>query len=133
MNSGPKIGAFVLDTLTTGMYTCPLDAVREYVQNAADSIQSARKEGFIGTDEGHVTVIIDTEKRTLNIRDNGTGMERLEAERKLLNIGMSDKNITYDSGFRGIGRLAGIAYCKTLFFRTRASKGGPITVLELDC
>ena len=133
MNSGPTIGAFVLDTLTTGMYTCPFDAVREYVQNAADSIQAARKNGLLGAAEGNVIVTIDPQKRTLTIRDNGTGLERSEVSQKLLNMGMSNKSITVDSGFRGIGRLAGIAYCKTLFFRTRASKDDPITVLELDC
>lgn len=133
MKDGPKIGAFVLDTLTTGMYTCPLDAVREFVQNAADSIQSARKKAVIGAEEGHVILALDPHKRTVAIRDNGTGIERSEVKEKLLNIGMSDKSITDDSGFRGIGRLAGIAYCKTLFFRTRASKDDPITVLELDC
>ena len=33
MNRTPKIGAFVLETLTTGMYTNPLDSIREYIQN----------------------------------------------------------------------------------------------------
>jgi len=47
MNKKPRIGAFVLESLTSGMYTNPMDAIREYIQNSADSIRIAEKFGYI--------------------------------------------------------------------------------------
>ena len=38
-----KIGKFTLETLTTGMYDSPKDIYREYIQNAADSIDNEIK------------------------------------------------------------------------------------------
>ena len=35
------IGKFTLESLTSGLYVSPLDLYREYVQNAADSIDEA--------------------------------------------------------------------------------------------
>ena len=42
-------------------------------------------------------------------------------------------NIEHDAGFRGIGRLAGIAFCDALKFRTSAKGESKATVLEFDC
>ena len=39
---------------------------------------------------------------------------------RLLPIGRSDKTLGIDRGFRGVGRLAGLAFAKTVSFTTRA-------------
>ena len=39
------IGKYTLESLTNGMYSNPLDLYREYIQNAVDSIDSARRYG----------------------------------------------------------------------------------------
>ncbi|VFN04077.1 MAG: molecular chaperone HtpG [Candidatus Kentron sp. G] len=106
-----RIGAFVLETLTTGMYRNPLDTLREYVQNAFDSIRTAERQCVIKTDAGRIHVTISEKNRTLSIRDNGIGVPAADVAARLVNIGMSAKNLETDAGFRGIGRLAGIAYC----------------------
>ena len=36
------IGKYTLESLTNGMYASPLDLYREYIQNAVDSIDTAR-------------------------------------------------------------------------------------------
>jgi hypothetical protein len=132
MNELPKIGAFVLETLTTGMYTNPLDTIREFVQNATDSI--LRAEGnLIPKATGRIEVKIDPEARTFGIRDNGIGVPKADFYGRLVNIGMSNKDFETDAGFRGIGRLAGIAYCKTLYFRASASGEKTISTIEIDC
>jgi molecular chaperone HtpG len=46
---------------------------------------------------------------------------------------MSSKSIETDAGFRGIGRLAGIAYCKKLVFRTQADGEADISSVTFDC
>lgn len=133
MSRTPKIGAFVLETLTTGMYTNPLDTLREFVQNAADSIRKAEREGLVAKGEGRIEIRLDPRMRTLVVRDNGLGISQTEAYNRLINIGMSDKRIEMDAGFRGIGRLAGVAYCKILRFRTSTIGESVISMIELDC
>ncbi len=133
MKHTPKIGAFVLETLTTGMYTNPLDAIREYIQNASDAIISAERFKMLPPNAGIITVSLDPGAKTLTVRDNGTGIPSTDAVTKLLNVGMSSKMYGQEAGFRGIGRLAGIAYCKRLEFRTTACYEDEMTVVAFDC
>lgn len=133
MRYTPKVGAFVLETLTTGMYTNPLDAIREYIQNASDAIITAERWKMLKPNAGTVTVSLDPDSRTLSVRDNGTGISANDAVAKLLNIGMSAKVYGQEAGFRGIGRLAGIAYCKRLEFRTTFNHEDEMTVVSFDC
>lgn len=129
----PRIGAFVLETLTTGMYINPLDAIREFVQNGTDSIREAETSGIIAKGAGRIEIEISPQTRTLIIRDNGTGLSKDLAFQDLTNIGMSRKKYDKNTGFRGIGRLAGIAYCKTLKFRTSSKKEKVQSIIEINC
>ena len=94
-NNSPKIGAYVLESLTTGMYTRPLDAIREYIQNSADSIRKAEEEGLVGDNQGRIDVTINKSNRTLTIKDNGSGISVDDIFTKLLDIGMSSKDIKF--------------------------------------
>lgn len=49
-----------------------------------------------------------------------------------MDIGHSPKRFTNARGFRGIGRLAGLAYCRTLVFETSAFGEDKRTVIEFD-
>lgn len=129
----PRIGAFVLETLTTGMYINPLDTLREYVQNSFDSIRAAENLKLINKSYGKITIGIDPSKKIATIRDNGAGIPKAEAYSRLVNIGMSDKSIEADAGFRGIGRLAGIAYCKKLVFSTKVKGEAEMSQVTFDC
>src|SRR3546814_15138068 len=90
------------------MYTDPLTIYREYVQNSADAIEARRLDGPRG--RGRVDIRIDHDARSVRITDDGTGIPVSEAPRRLLAIGGSRKRGTDARGFRGIGRLAGLAY-----------------------
>jgi len=129
----PRIGSFVLETLTTGMYTEPLDTVREYVQNAFDSIRAAERAGVLSPNKGRAEITVDSKKRTLTIRDNGLGIPQDEVLDRLLDIGMSSKDYAQNAGFRGIGRLAGIAYCDRLEFTAHAAAEPEETTIFHDC
>lgn len=113
-----KIGKFTLETLTTGMYDTPEDIYREYIQNAVDSIDNAMAEGVLKTGKDCIEIKIDRINKIITITDNGTGISSLKAQDYLLNIGDSAKFNTGNRGFRGIGRLAGLAYCDELIFST---------------
>jgi molecular chaperone HtpG len=133
MKRTPKIGAYVLETLTTGMYHNPLDTVRELVQNAADAVRKAEETDILKKNAGRVEITLGHNNRSLVVLDNGTGLPSAEAPERLMDVGMSDKEIERDAGFRGIGRLAGIAFCDELKFRTSAKGENQATVIKLDC
>lgn len=128
----PYIGSYVLETLTTGMYAESRNALREYIQNSFDAIRAAVRGKVIKNSEGRITVTLPDEN-TLIIRDNGTGLAAVSSLATLTAIGLSKKARTKDAGFRGIGRLAGIAFCNTLSFRTKASGENIETTVTFDC
>lgn len=126
------IGKFTLETLTSGMYERPKDIYREYIQNSVDSIDIAVSEGLLKADKARINLEINKEVRCIQISDNGTGIGVDYAGKYLLDIGHSPKRFTNARGFRGIGRLAGLAYCHTLVFETSAADEDKRTVIEFD-
>jgi len=126
------IGKFTLETLTSGMYERPKDIYREYIQNAVDSIDIAISNNLVKAAKARIDLKIDKEGRSIRISDNGTGIGVDCASKYLLDIGHSPKRFTNARGFRGIGRLAGLAYCHTLIFETSATGEDKRTVIEFD-
>ena len=122
LNTPALSGAGLLGLVTTGMYDTPLSMYREYIQNAADAVAGSRLSG-----RARVAIEIDVSGRRIRIRDNGPGLSREEALERLLPIGRSDKTLGIDRGFRGVGRLAGLAFAKTISFTTRACEDEPVT------
>ncbi len=126
------IGKFTLETLTSGMYECPKDIYREYIQNAVDAIDIAVSGNIVKTDKARIDLEIDKEGRSIRISDNGTGIGVDYAGKYLLDIGHSPKRFTNARGFRGIGRLAGLAYCRHLIFETSTVGEDKRTIIEFD-
>src|SRR4051794_36453349 len=102
----PHFGAFVLETLTMGMYGESRNALREYVQNSFDSLQQAIADRLLRPDEIRVEITLDTDRNGLTIYDNGVGLRTENAASVLASVGASNKNYRRNAGFRGIGRLA---------------------------
>jgi molecular chaperone HtpG len=115
----PHFGAFVIETLTLGMYGESRNAIREYVQNSRDSLLQAVDDGLITADQARIDVEMDADNNGLTIRDNGHGIRTENAAKVLASIGASNKDYRRNAGFRGIGRLAGIVFCNRLIFRTK--------------
>ncbi|MDM8560933.1 ATP-binding protein [Candidatus Parabeggiatoa sp. HSG14] len=127
------VGKQVLDTLTTGMYADNRIIFREYIQNAADAIdQAVATEILSSRDDGEIKITIDNEKREIKIRDNGIGIPTKEVYHGLGNIGKSQKIHTENRGFRGIGRLGGLAYCQELQFITSYKGDDCKTIMVWD-
>lgn len=132
--SDVRIGKDVIELITSGMYVSPVTVYREYIQNAADAIDAARAKGLVrGAEQGHVSIALDHQARSAVVRDNGTGIAPDQAARVLLAIGASGKRGTAARGFRGVGRLAGLAYCRELEFRTKAAGSDVVTTVTWDC
>ena len=115
-------GAGLLGLVTTGMYDDPLAMYREYIQNAADAVSGSRTVA-----EARVEIAIDVTHRRIRIRDNGPGLSRKDALGRLLPVGRSSKRLGIDRGIRGIGRLAGLAFARTVAFTTRSCQDKSVT------
>ncbi|NLB52233.1 MAG: ATP-binding protein [Syntrophomonadaceae bacterium] len=125
-------GAYIIENLTTGMYQDSKVIYREYIQNSCDQIDEAVDEGLLREGEGKIEIWLDFSQRTISIEDNATGIPASEFKRILSNIADSDKQIGKNKGFRGIGRLCGLAYCKELVFTSSVKGEGTISFLRCD-
>ena len=119
VDSDIVIGKDILELLANAMYVDPLTIYREYIQNAADSIDEARTAG-LSMDDPHIVINLDHSSRTVRIRDNGLGIPNAEFVQRITAIGASHKRGTDLRGFRGVGRLSGLGYCHELVFRGKA-------------
>ncbi len=115
------VGKDVLELITGAMYVDPLTIFREYLQNAADSIDQARLAGLYSKATPRVDILLDLASRSIVIRDTGTGVPATDFWRCITSIGASAKRGEKQRGFRGIGRLSGLGYGSELIFRTRFS------------
>lgn len=128
------VGKDILEVLSSAMYVDPLAIYREYIQNAADAIDDARRTGVLSSKEkGTVEIEIDLDKRSVKIRDNAIGVPAAEFENRMTSFGSSVKRGTHARGFRGVGRLSGLAYCQELLFRSRSAGERKVSELRWDC
>jgi molecular chaperone HtpG len=118
---GVTVGSSILGLVTSGIYDDPLAIYREYIQNAVDEL--SRMDGV----EGKVEITIDPRQKTVSICDNGPGLTYQECLEVLVPIAQSKKSRGYDRGFRGIGRLSGLAFAESVTFLTRANARDPVT------
>lgn len=123
------VGKDILELLANAMYVDPLTIYREYVQNAADSIDEARMAG-LPLDDPHITIHLDQATRTVRIRDSGESIPNRDFVKRITAIGASHKRGTTLRGFRGVGRLAGLGYCQDLIFRGKAE--GDAKIVEVS-
>lgn len=110
------IGKNVLESLTRSMYADSRCVYREYIQNAADQIDAAKQ--IHPELEYAVYVRIDPYSRNVIIEDDATGVKAEDIKALLIDVARSIKIRGVNKGFRGIGRLGGLAYCDTLKFET---------------
>lgn len=128
----PVIGKYVIENLTVGMYDDPLCIYREYIQNSADAIDQAIAAGVVEKQEASVFIQIDPINKAVTITDNGVGVSESQVVAVLQNVAESDKAIGRERGFRGIGRLGGLAYCGTLIFETSSLGEATRSVMVWD-
>ena len=126
------VGKNILDNLTTGMYADSKVIYREYIQNACDQIDLATNIGLLAPNEGSIDIFTDTYKRYISIKDNATGVRSDAFIEDVGDIANSNKQIGKNKGFRGIGRLCGLAYCKTLKFTTSYEGEAVKSVMTCD-
>jgi hypothetical protein len=125
------VGKDILELLSSSMYVDPMSLYREYIQNAADAVDLATSSGALRS-RGCVEIRIDPATRSVSIRDNGAGLGQSEFVHQLTALGGSKKRGTGFRGFRGVGRLAGLAFCQELVFRSRQPAEPTVHELRWD-
>ncbi|MBQ7215268.1 MAG: ATP-binding protein [Synergistaceae bacterium] len=126
-------GSYILEILTAGMYQDSRIIFREYIQNACDAIDAAVSLGIMSSrTEGEIRIEIDSDGRNITIEDNGTGIREEEFVRVMGSIADSEKRQSENKGFRGIGKLCGLAYCSSAVFSAKSRGEGVISRLESD-
>jgi len=125
-------GKNILENLTTGMYSDRRVMFREYVQNSCDAIDAAVKSGILELDDARIDIVIDQVNSIITIEDNGSGITSADFMRVLSDIANSDKSRSEDKGFRGIGRLCGLAYCSQLQFISSSVNEDKASVMTWD-
>ena len=84
-------------------------------------------------DSALVDINLDPFKKRIVIKDNGIGIPAKMAEKVLSSIGSSNKQERNLRGFRGIGRLGGIAFSDRATFKTKYFGDNIESVQEWDC
>ena len=121
------VGNNLFSLVTAGMYDNPLAIYREYIQNAADALADAK-----GTTNRMVDIDINLPALSVKIRDSGPGLHHEAAVKALLPIAHSQKRPGTDRGFRGVGRLSGLAFAESVTFLTRSKDNQPVTRIVWD-
>ena len=114
------VGRDILETLTSSLYENPIVAFREYVQNSLDAYYLEKKANKSIKTHLRVDISIERSEKKISIKDNGYGINVRNFKETMRKIGNSEK--AHDSqsiGFRGIGRLSGMPFCKNLVFRNK--------------
>jgi hypothetical protein len=128
------VGKDILELLSSAMYVDPLSIFREYIQNAADSLDEATDLGPSRNGwKPAIHITIDPLARSATIADTGAGVPRASFTNTLTSIGGSRKRGTMARGFRGVGRLAGLGYCQTLVMRSKSLDDTHVSCMYWDC
>lgn len=130
LENRPIIGRQLFDIVTSGMYDNPLMIYREYIQNSVDSIDLAIESRLIAPESAKISITLNGHDRSIVFEDNGQGLDNDTAHGILTNLGCSPKEGTSQRGFRGIGRLGGLAYCDELIFETRSMGDELVSVIR---
>lgn len=111
------IGGQLLPILSKGLYTNPLDCIREYVQNSVDA--------------GAKKVTIKITGNSVLIHDTGQGMDeaQLRSSRK---FGISAKDTAEHVGFRGIGIYSGYDLSSRLVITTKKAQTNEELIMKFD-
>lgn len=128
--STENVGAGILNIITESLYDKPIVVFREYVQNSVDSFMKAMR----NHKEIKLYCKIWNEDKNLYFLDNGNGVEGKDFFEEMKHIAYSGKKRTINIGYKGIGRLSGISYCKELMFVNIISyKENSYQIYNIDC
>jgi hypothetical protein len=128
LHTGPGIFEVLANVCRT-----PMEALKQFVENAADAIDQAK------TEEGHIRLRLNHTAggngeeggwlQSISIQDNGVGMSTEKMKQVLNHIGDSEKFNSALRGEQGIGLLAFGLIARELHLASTAEEGVPSSCL----
>lgn len=86
------VGKDILELLSSAMYVDPLSIFREYIQNAADSLDEATELGlFRNGSHPAIHITVDPAARSATVADTGAGVPRTSFVHTLTSIRLASK------------------------------------------
>jgi hypothetical protein len=116
-NEEELLFAAVVRILSEDLYPRKLEIIREYIQNSSDAIDDWLAVADHIHDQTDPQIKISIQGRSLIIWDNGIGMSEEDIP-KLKRIAYSEKRLGEEAGYKGIGKLAGVAVAEKLKITT---------------
>lgn len=126
------VGKNFLENLTVAMYENSFTVYREFIQNAADSIDKAVATGLMDKEDAVIDIHIECNRRRISVHDNAMGIPMRYFKKIMTDVADSEKDRNTEKGFRGIGRLAGLGYCDMLIFETTAKGEDKKSIITWD-
>lgn len=108
---GETVGASIVRIITESLYDKPIVVFREYIQNSVDAFACIEED-----ETQHLAVHVWQDADKLFFLDNGSGISEYDFEIKMTSIARSTKSKVTNIGYKGIGRLSGLAYCNSICF-----------------
>lgn len=112
-----RLGSDLIECLSWSLYENPIVLFREAIQNSIDAFQTEDTEW----EKLIISITLDTNKREINISDNGPGLSADNFIASLNSLGESKKKNHNYAGCRGIGRLSGLGVCDSITFTSKQS------------
>lgn len=115
----------MISLLSEHLYASPNVFLRELIQNAVDAITARRR--LEPEHHGRVRLVLgrDQHRQTLDVVDDGIGLNAEEIHGFLSTLGRSSKTSAEELGQFGIGLLAGFLISDTIEIISRSARGGP--------
>lgn len=104
----------ILEALSRGLYPDKRHVIREFVQNAYDSIYELRKNH---PSRPAQPIEVKIQPPSIFVADQGLGMSQAEV-RQYRYLGYSQKQRAKHAGFRGIGKYSGLAIAEKIIADT---------------
>ncbi|MDR3087610.1 MAG: ATP-binding protein [Azoarcus sp.] len=112
----------LMSVLGKHLYSTPMVAVRELVQNAHDSIIRRRLEAPDWREPGRIEVIPDRAARCLRIVDNGAGLTEDEIHRYLATVGVGyTRRLREENDDAGLIGMFGLGFLSAFVLARRVS------------
>jgi len=111
----------VLEALSSGLYPDKRHVIREFVQNAFDTLNEW---GRLSGEQLLKPIEIRIQKPSVFIADQGVGMNEIQAQ-QFRYLGYSSKDREENVGFRGIGKDSGLAVAEKIVVST-SQAGVPV-------
>lgn len=111
----------LIEVLSKHLYSTPVVAVRELVQNGHDAIVRRRIEQPDAPKDNQIRVVADVAKSTITITDTGAGLTESEIHGFTATVGVGyTRMLRQQDDNTGLIGMFGLGFCRHLYWQKRS-------------